>query len=390
MTSTARGSSTGIGRVCASCALIEAIQARWSAAPARASCAGSGDDAAVRPRRRRRRQSRPTRWSTARTSGSARAAARGRRPPRAGRARCPTSRRWAPSPARPTSRVVLPHALRTRTSLALHRGAEALAAACGITIAGGDLASGPGADDRGHRGRLGRRAGGVRRPRRRPAGRPRRRDRGRSAPPPPGSPCSRGARTARRSSTATCARSRGSRKAARSPPPARARCSTSPTAWPRRPAPCRGGGVQLELDAGALPLAPASADVAHALGIAPPELAATGGEDYELLFCAPESARGAVEAAGIVAGSASPRPACPASGGGEIRQRAVARLRALGPSGLRQEPAHDGVGDLVGVDRVASRSMRSRICSICILLDSLLRPNRRPVPVWYRIARAVM
>jgi thiamine-monophosphate kinase len=47
-------------------------------------------------------------------------------------------------------------------------------------------------------------------------------------------------------------------------------------------------GVRLELDAAALPVAPATADVARQLGVPAAELAATGGEDYELLFCAPE------------------------------------------------------------------------------------------------------
>jgi thiamine-monophosphate kinase len=55
--------------------------------------------------------------------------------------------------------------------------------------------------------------------------------------------------------------------------------------------------VRLELDAGALPVAPATVAVARALGMTAAELAATGGEDFELLFCAPEAARGAVEAA---------------------------------------------------------------------------------------------
>ena len=70
--------------------------------------------------------------------------------------------------------VVLPPALGDDDVLALHRGAEALAAECGVTIAGGDLARGPAltvavtvvgwadAPD------------GVHRPRRRAAGRPRR------------------------------------------------------------------------------------------------------------------------------------------------------------------------------------------------------------------------
>jgi thiamine-monophosphate kinase len=54
-------------------------------------------------------------------------------------------------------------------------------------------------------------------------------------------------------------------------------------------------GVRLELDAEALPIAPETARAAAALGVSPAELAATGGEDYELCFCAPDAAR--VEAA---------------------------------------------------------------------------------------------
>jgi thiamine-monophosphate kinase len=41
-------------------------------------------------------------------------------------------------------------------------------------------------------------------------------------------------------------------------------------------------GVRLVLDAGRLPLAPGVAAVAQALGRSPAELAATGGEDFEL------------------------------------------------------------------------------------------------------------
>jgi thiamine-monophosphate kinase len=59
-------------------------------------------------------------------------------------------------------------------------------------------------------------------------------------------------------------------------------------------------GVRLELDTAALPIAPATAEVARTLGVSPAELAATGGEDYELCFCAPEAARAAVEAAAEV------------------------------------------------------------------------------------------
>jgi thiamine-monophosphate kinase len=56
-------------------------------------------------------------------------------------------------------------------------------------------------------------------------------------------------------------------------------------------------GVRLELDAAALPIADSTAEVARALGVPAAELAATGGEDYELCFCAPEAARAAVESA---------------------------------------------------------------------------------------------
>jgi thiamine-monophosphate kinase len=59
-------------------------------------------------------------------------------------------------------------------------------------------------------------------------------------------------------------------------------------------------GLELELDTKALPVTPATAEIASALGMSAAELAATGGEDYELLFCAPETARAAAEAAGAV------------------------------------------------------------------------------------------
>jgi thiamine-monophosphate kinase len=52
-------------------------------------------------------------------------------------------------------------------------------------------------------------------------------------------------------------------------------------------------GVRLRLDARALPLAPGVADVAAALGVPAAELAATGGEDYELCACLPPSAEAA-------------------------------------------------------------------------------------------------
>ena len=52
--------------------------------------------------------------------------------------------------------VVLPPALADAQALALHEGAEALAAATGTTIAGGDIVAGPVPHGRGHRRRLGR------------------------------------------------------------------------------------------------------------------------------------------------------------------------------------------------------------------------------------------
>jgi thiamine-monophosphate kinase len=59
-------------------------------------------------------------------------------------------------------------------------------------------------------------------------------------------------------------------------------------------------GVRIELDARRLPIAPGVAEVAAQLGVEAAELAATGGEDYELCACVPEAARAAGEAAGLV------------------------------------------------------------------------------------------
>jgi thiamine-monophosphate kinase len=52
----------------------------------------------------------------------------------------------------------------------------------------------------------------------------------------------------------------------------------------------RASGVVLEIDLDALPLAPGVADVAAQLGTEPGVLAATGGEDFELLACVPPEA----------------------------------------------------------------------------------------------------
>jgi thiamine-monophosphate kinase len=54
-------------------------------------------------------------------------------------------------------------------------------------------------------------------------------------------------------------------------------------------------GVRIALDATALPLAPGLEEVAGALGHAAAELAATGGEDYELCVCVDPADRRAVE-----------------------------------------------------------------------------------------------
>ena len=62
----------------------------------------------------------------------------------------------------------------------------------------------------------------------------------------------------------------------------------------------RRSGVDLHIDLRAVPVAAGVPEVAQALGIAPHELAATGGEDYELCFCAPPEARSAAGRAASV------------------------------------------------------------------------------------------
>jgi thiamine-monophosphate kinase len=59
------------------------------------------------------------------------------------------------------------------------------------------------------------------------------------------------------------------------------------------------GGVRLVLDAGALPVDAATRAAAAAVGMPAAELAATGGEDYELCACVPPAAWAPAEAAGI-------------------------------------------------------------------------------------------
>ena len=83
--------------------------------------------------------------------------------------------------------VVLPRHSATTTSSRSTADAEALAAECDVTIAGGDLARGARTHDRGHRRRLGGRGRAPDRPRRRADRRPGRRSAGRSVPRRPGS-----------------------------------------------------------------------------------------------------------------------------------------------------------------------------------------------------------
>jgi thiamine-monophosphate kinase len=59
----------------------------------------------------------------------------------------------------------------------------------------------------------------------------------------------------------------------------------------------RASGCELRVSLDRLPLAPGVAAVAQAVGVAPWDLAAGGGEDYELCFCAPAASRATVEAA---------------------------------------------------------------------------------------------
>ncbi len=57
----------------------------------------------------------------------------------------------------------------------------------------------------------------------------------------------------------------------------------------------RRSGVQLELSLSALPLAESLPEVAAQLGVPPASFAATAGEDYELLLCAPRRARDTID-----------------------------------------------------------------------------------------------
>ncbi len=96
-------------------------------------------------------------------------------------------------------------------------------------------------------------------------------------------------------------------------------------------------GVGLRIEAGALPLAAGVAEVALAAGRDPLELAASGGEDYELLAAvSAESLDEAVGALGDATGAAlTPVGEVVAGEGVEIRLPGGERLRATGFDQLR-------------------------------------------------------
>jgi thiamine-monophosphate kinase len=78
----------------------------------------------------------------------------------------------------------------------------------------------------------------------------------------------------------------------------------------------RASGVRIVVDAARIPIADGVAEVAAALGMAPVELAVTGGEDYELLACVPPQAAGTLQGVTWIGEVAEGPPALELTGAG--------------------------------------------------------------------------
>jgi thiamine-monophosphate kinase len=87
----------------------------------------------------------------------------------------------------------------------------------------------------------------------------------------------------------------------------------------------RASAAALELELDAIPVAPGVAGVADQLGVDARELAATAGDDYELLLCAPAPRRADIEAAADVTWIGAV-----AAGAGEVRLAGAAGRPLLG------------------------------------------------------------